>query len=202
MHFVKLILIIHFFQIPSHSQLMSPSECGQCLPGPQVPPLGPHSRLTSGPQRCSSVVEDNPPYQSCVYSRYLPGERSDSVPVSHIYMEVDPVYTLHHSETHSEIMSSETSDEDLAGTQTEMVSGNSSQTSSGYSTAPSQPGERGQLTRGTASVLRAVYGQENLRSQDTVFSISHNVDRHTGRRDRERSRNKERSLEHPLIRLT
>lgn len=58
---------------------------------------------------------------------------------SHIYMEVDPLYTTHlpHSGTQTELLHSPSEEEEPACSTPGLVSSNSSQSSSGYSTAPS-----------------------------------------------------------------
>jgi len=199
------------------------STAGQylgCQAGPQAP-----SNHMRNPERMSSIDH----HQQQQYARYIQEgvegaqghlyqPSSQQYSGAHIYMEVDPIYSgiglLHHSETHSEIMSSEPSEEDLVGVHsTEIVSSNSSQASSGYSTAPShhiqgntpQPNQQAApfilsatpLSRGTASVLRSAYGdhgsagqrQRHAGTPDIVFSISQGVDqgmvrRHSLGRDR------------------
>lgn len=258
--------------ILSQSQLSSPGEYLGCQAGPQAPTtqMRNHQLINhTDPQRMSSIDQQHLTYptQGQLYHPSLSSHQSNG---AHIYMEVDPIYSgiglLHSSETQSELMSSEPSDEELVGVHG-MVSSNSSQASSGYSTAPShhfqgntpQPGHaqfiQGHtpqpghaqfiqgytpqpghspfiqgynpqlgnspfilsaqpLSRGTASVLRNVYG-DNIQRQtvtpDVVFSISQGIDggldrRHSlgkNRKNAAKRANQEanQSFDHPLIRL-
>jgi len=125
------------FMILSQAQLSPCGEYLECRVGPQVPTN--HSRNSERMSSISRQQQYTTRYAQEIADTqrqvYQPTLSSQQYGGAHIYMEVDPIYSgigqLHHSDTRSEIMSSEPSDE------TEILSSNSSQASSGYSTAPS-----------------------------------------------------------------
>ena len=145
-------------------------------------------RSQPGPQVPTSTFQQH--QQLYVQQQLYSVQQQEDGKGNHIYMEVDPLYSTHlpHSETQTELLSSP-SEEELGCSTPGLVSSNSSQSSSGYSTAPSEQycyadqaktaalfnNLKGASQVAPVSVIQRVASNQLLPSQytkDQVFSIS------------------------------
>jgi len=130
----------HQYHLPGHHQLV--------LQGRQAYTLG-HQFLQqqgfSTPEPATSMEfkrrsQPGPQVPSGAFQHQQLYSVEEEGKGNHIYMEVDPLYSTHlpHSETQTELLSSPSEEEELGCSTPGLVSSNSSQSSSGYSTAPSE----------------------------------------------------------------